>query len=322
MPSQSTDVIRSLAYLTPTPSLTASRRLALFLLISDLLGIFLFLILTYFVRIGQPLNLFNPALSGTAILILTGFYIADAYRPDLRVAQLWAPARVLISCLLVGVVLAALSYLFRAAALTPLLWRSVLLPGLGLFTLWAVLLRLLASAWAHTRAKQSACLLLGSDDSALQFERDFMAWNPLGKLVVLADTAHSSTALGDRFQNLAGSLHDLPLATSRTWSGVVVTPQVELSTQQVQHLMQLRLKGTSVYKLPDFYEMLWQKLPPILLQDTWFAFGGGFHLVANRINLKIKRLVDILIATFLLIILLPIMLLTVLAVKLETLLDL
>jgi exopolysaccharide biosynthesis polyprenyl glycosylphosphotransferase len=82
--------------------------------------------------------------------------------------------------------------------------------------------------------------------------------------------------------------------------------------------MQLRLQGIPVYQLPDFYEMLWQKLPPALLQDTWFTFGGGFGLFANRTSLKIKRFVDIVAASVLLVILSPLMLLAVIAIMLES----
>lgn len=274
--------------------------------------------LIHFVRLGQLMNGFSLTLFSTAIVVLLGFYIADAYRPDLRISGLWAPARTLISCILITITLATLSYLFRATTLTPLLWRSVLLPGLGLFTLWAVLLRLAASVWARSHAKQSCCLLLGTDANILQFEQDFITWNPLGKLVILADTPHLPNVLAEQPKSLVGNLSDLSTWSSRNWSGVVVTPQLKLSDQHVQYLMQLRFQGTPIYNLPDFYEMLWQKLPPVLLRDTWFAFRGGFQLVANRASLKVKRLIDLLITSVLLIVLLPIMLLVALAIRVES----
>lgn len=301
----------------PVPSLTITRRLAVLLLIGDVSGIVLFLILTYCLRIGQPLDLLSPALSGSVILVLLGFYLMDAYRPDLQVAGMSAPARTGVSCIFVAIALATLSYLLRATALTPLLWRSVLLPGLGLFTIWAVLLRLFAAAWARDRAKQSSCLLLGWNANMLRFEQDFKKWNPLGKLVVLADMA-ASDRLANQAKAMMGSLNELPLWAVQTWSGVVVAPQLELSDQQVEALMKLRLQGTPIYKLPNFYEVLWQKLPPVLLQDTWFAFGGGFHIFANRTSLKIKRLIDLITASLLLVVLSPLMLLTAIAIKLES----
>lgn len=139
----------------PVSSLIPTRRLAVFLFVCDLLGIISSLDLVHFVRIGQQLNVFSLDLSSTVIFVLLGLYIADAYRPNLQVRGLWAPARTAIGCLLVGVALATFCYLFRATTLPPLLWRSVLLPALGLFTLWAVLLRLLASAWVRSHPSKA-----------------------------------------------------------------------------------------------------------------------------------------------------------------------
>lgn len=298
--------------------INTTRQLAIFLLISDLCSIILLWVLTYFLRIGRTPDLLSPALSGTVILVLLVFYIVDAYRPDLQVAGLGAPTRTLVGCIFAGVALSALSYLYRATALTPLLWRSVFLPGLGFFTLWAVLVRVIVGTWARSHAKQSVCLLLGSDANTQRFEQDFKKWNPFGKLVVLADADPAIGGSAPHAHSVAGSLSDLTAWATQPWSGVIVAPQIELSDQQVQSLMQLRLKGIPVYQLPNFYERLWQKLPPALLQDIWFTFGDGFELFADRITLKIKRLVDIVTASLLLASLSPLMLLAGIAVKLES----
>lgn len=303
----------------PVQSLNSARPIAVLLLVSDLVGLGFFLVLNYLLRSEEaPDAAFSLALVGTMTLILLGLYITDAYRPDLRVAGMGAPVRTFISCVFIGTVLAALSYLLQATALTPFLWRSILLPGLGLFTLWAVLLRAVAGAWVRSHAKQSSCLLLGSDASILKFEQDFRRWNPFGNLVVLADPDSDTYPISSRSLQVVGSLEDLPDWSTRSWSGVVVAPQLNLSNQQLQSLMQLRLKGTPVYNLPNFYEMLWQKLPPALLKDTWFTFGGGFQLFTNRTSLKTKRVIDLIISSLLLAILSPLMLLTAVAIKLES----
>ena len=303
----------------PVQSLNSARLIAVVLLVSDLLGLGFFFVLNYLLRSDEaPDAAFSLALIGTISLILLGLYITDAYRPDLRVAGMGSPMRTLISCIVIGIVLATFSYLLQATALTPFLWRSILLPGLGLFTLWAVLLRVVAGAWVRSHAKQSSCLLLGSDASIVQFEQDFRRWNPFGNLVVLSDPDSETPPISSRSLQAAGSLEDLSYWSERSWSGVVVAPQLNLSNHQLQSLMQLRLKGTPVYNLPNFYEMLWQKLPPALLRDTWFTFSGGFQLFTNRASLKIKRVIDLVVSSVLLAILLPLMLLTAVAIKLES----
>jgi exopolysaccharide biosynthesis polyprenyl glycosylphosphotransferase len=181
-----------------------------------------------------------------------------------------------------------------------------------------VVLRYFASTWVKTNAKQSSCLFLGAGTTEAQFVEDFLNWNSLAKLVVLSNAPTPTTESLGQLKHLGGQLSDLSSWSTYPWSGVIVAPHLELSESTIQHLMQIRLKGIPVYKLPDFYEMLWQKLPSALLQDTWFAFGGGFYLVNNRINLKLKRLIDLSTASLLLLVLSPIMLITAFLIRLES----
>ena len=51
------------AYSALVPSLRPTRRLAIFLLVCDLLGIISSLNIVHFVRIGQPLNVFSLEMS-------------------------------------------------------------------------------------------------------------------------------------------------------------------------------------------------------------------------------------------------------------------
>lgn len=310
--------VKSLNYSPAAPSLLTLRRLAVALLFSDILGLVLCFNLAYFFQFGYFHGLFSVTMLSIVSLTLTIFYIGDAYRPDLQVAGLWAPARTLISCLVVTIVLAVLSYLFQAPTLTQLTWRSVLLPGLGTFTVFALLLRFLATGVARDRAKQSACLLLGADDATLRFEEDFAIWNPQGKLVILTDTHQAPRELTAQSKSLVGSLSDFPSWSSKSWSGVIVAPHVKLTIQETQQLMQLRFKGVPVYQLPDFYETFWKKLPSNFLQDGWLAFGSGFDLVDSRVGFKLKRIVDVLVAALLFAFLSPILIITALAIKLES----
>ena len=305
-------------YNVSVSSIANKRHIAIALLLGDLTGGVLLLEGLHFIFFDNLITLISPALLGTITTIVLVFYITDVYRPDLRSAGLGAPARTLISCLLIGFTLAALSYLFDGKALTALAWRRILLPWLGLFMTWAVVLRILASKLAESKAKQSSYLCLGVGSIAQQFEQDFLQLNPLTKLVVLRNDSDLASDPTSGLKRLTGRLSDLSIWSSDPWSGVVVAPQVELSDAIVQQLMCLRLKGTPIYKLPDFYEILWQKLPSALLQDTWFAFGDGFRLVTNRTNLKLKRLIDLSTASLLLLLLAPIMMVTALAIQLES----
>ncbi|MEB3180067.1 MAG: sugar transferase [Nostocaceae cyanobacterium] len=118
--------------------------------------------------------------------------------------------------------------------------------------------------------------------------------------------------------NYLGTLSDLPSLTSQAWSGIIVATQSELADEQVRNIMPLRLRGIPIYRLPEAYETLWFKLPSSLLEDTWFAFSGGFNLVPGGFNFKLKRIIDATLAAVLLLVLSPLMLLTAIAIKLDS----
>mgnify|MGYP002777000809 CR=1 FL=1 len=294
------------------------RRLAIFLLLGDLLGLLFCLNLAYLLKFGQIYGFFSTTLLMITVLTIVVLYIGDAYRPDLQVAGFGAPARTLISCGVVGLAIAVLGYLFQAPSLTQLLWRGVLLPGLGIFSSWAVLLRLLATKLARSHAKQSSCLLLGTDNGTLGFEQEFTMWNPQGRLVILADAPTIPPDLAEHSESLSGSIKDLSFWSSHPWSGVIVTPHLKLTNQETQRLMQFRFRGIPVYHILNFYETYWGKIPSNFLKDNWLAIENGFGLVSNRINFKLKRLSDFLIAAFLLLLLSPILVITALAIKLDS----
>jgi lipopolysaccharide/colanic/teichoic acid biosynthesis glycosyltransferase len=118
--------------------------------------------------------------------------------------------------------------------------------------------------------------------------------------------------------NYLGTLDDLPSLISQPWSGIIVATQTDLSDEQVRKLMPIRLRGTPIYRLPEAYETLWYKLPSSLLQDTWFAFSAGFNLVPGGFNFKMKRIMDATLAALMLVLLSPLMLLTAIAIKLDS----
>mgnify|MGYP002779366970 CR=1 FL=1 len=301
-----------------TKSLWNLRSIPVMLLIGDILGFIVCLKLAVWLRFGEPVDWFNPTVYGLVLFTLAGFYLADTYKPDTQIAGLRAPARILVCNVIVGIVSAALIYLSGGLRENPLLWRSVLLPSLALFTPWAILLRMIAASWMRAHVKQSRWLVIGTNNNTNTFVEDFLAKTPLGRMVVLSEDLKNCPDFIQSSVNCVGCISELPSWISQPWSGVLVGNKLELSDDQVRQLMQMRLKGVPVYKFPDFYESLWYKLPSSFLQDNWFAYSSGFNLIQGRIDSKIKRVFDIIAATILLVFLSPIMLLVAIAIKLDS----
>ncbi|MUG98983.1 exopolysaccharide biosynthesis polyprenyl glycosylphosphotransferase [Scytonema sp. UIC 10036] len=301
---------------TRLPSVIRSLPILLFL--GDIFGLFICVEIALWLRLGEPLNKFDPFVWGFVLLVLVELYLVDAYHPDRQIAGLRTPARILIGSIGISIFASALIYLFGAWGNYTVAGRGILLPSLTIFTIWAIISRIYARKWMRLQAQQSRWLMLGAGESGITFAQHLLELNPLGRLFVLTQTDQDTTDLAQKNLNCVGNITDLSTWISQSWSAVIVANQIELSEIQLQQLMQIRLRGIPVYKLPDFYESLWYKLPSSLLQDQWLAFSAGFHLMPGYFNIKLKRFADVLIAGLLLVLLSPLMLVTALAIKLDS----
>ncbi|BAZ41633.1 sugar transferase [Calothrix sp. NIES-4101] len=294
------------------------RNLPVLFFLGDICGLFICLAIAFWLRSHQALNWLDPLPYGFVGIVLAGFYLADAYNPDRQIAGLRTPARIIVCNLAIAFLISALIYLSGISQENPVSWRSVLLPSLGMFTIWAVVLRLVAVKWVRSQSQKSRWLVLGAGDNAIKFLHKLLVLNPLGKLTVLAETNQETIDLPDTNLSYLGNLSDLPAWSQESWSAIIVATQVEFSETQAQQLMQIRLRGIPIYRLPDAYETFWFKLPSSLLQDKWLAFSEGFNLIPGDFSMKLKRVIDIILILFLLALVAPLLLLVALLIRLDS----
>ncbi len=83
-------------------------------------------------------------------------------------------------------------------------------------------------------------------------------------------------------------------------------------------LTNLRFEGVRIYTIPDFHMRLCEELPLEMLTHDWLSFAGGFDLLESRVFRRIKRLTDLFLAGAGLILALPLMLLTAVAIKIDS----
>lgn len=292
------------------------------LLLTDIISLICCLKFSFWLRFNQLVDWLNPIPYGFILLVLAALYLGDAYKPDKQIAGLRAPARIILSNIFTALVSAALIYILGAWRGNPLLWRSVLLPTLTIFTISTIATRIWTAKLIRQHAQQTRWLILGVNKHTIGFAQKFQAKNPLGRLVVLADQSDnldwSESVDSPTREYTVGTISDLPTFSSYSWTGVLLGSQIELSDSLVQQLMSMRLQGISVYRLPDIYENLWYKLPSSLLQDSWFTFSTGFNLMSGGFNARVKRVFDLIASALIMLILSPLMLLVAFAIKLDS----
>lgn len=291
------------------------------ILTSDVIGLLICFNIAFLVRV-ERLMFWNSLLSYLIIsLCLLGLYIGDTYRLDKYTLNLFdrlTPARVLLCLALTFGFTSSFIYLTGLWGKQPITGRGILLLGTIFFAIWAVSSRLLAARWLCQKLKQCRWLVVASSPEILEIEREYRVFNPRAEFVFWSEEVPSSS-LAPENPSLYGGLDKLDFLSQQTWSGVLIErTNKTLSDSAIAKLMAMRLQGTIIYEISAFYEQFWGKVPPLVLEKDWFTFSSGFSLLHNRIDAKIKRILDLAIAACLLILLLPIMLAIAVAIKLDS----
>ena len=82
--------------------------------------------------------------------------------------------------------------------------------------------------------------------------------------------------------------------------------------------MRARMHGLRIYDLTDFYERFLFKLPILSLRDRWLILAHGFDLLHHRVDLRAKRVIDVILSFVLILLLSPLMLITACAIKFDS----
>jgi exopolysaccharide biosynthesis polyprenyl glycosylphosphotransferase len=86
----------------------------------------------------------------------------------------------------------------------------------------------------------------------------------------------------------------------------------------IQNILKARVQGLTIIEMPNVYEALTARIPVKHIHDSWLLFAQGFYLLSKDILQKLKRLIDISVSFFLLIMLLPIAILTAILIPLDS----
>jgi len=164
---------------------------------------------------------------------------------------------------------------------------------------------------------QKWLVLLDSNEYDLKCFKILLNHLPFKKVVILSRSSQLiSEIVEDEFQIVNGGDFDsLSYLDKQVWTGVILGTKITLSNSETLSLIKLRLKCIPIYHMCDMWEVLCLKLPPSLLDANWFIANSKFQ---DTNSLVIKRLIDILISTLLLILLSPLMLLVGIAIRLDS----
>ncbi len=254
------------------------------------------------------------ALAIVVMMHSSGLYTIDAL-VDARQAFLRG-ALILTLLLLVATATSAEFGAYRLVHV-PYRWRWVLLvPSLWLGCV--LITRTIFSRVSRTGMLRRRVLILGQGPRAVQLrelakERFGAYFLPVAQVGVhekVQLTTVGSVQLKERVE----SLDLLGLARDVNASEIVIATD-DRRGLPVHQLLQCKLSGIRVTDYIDFYERESGRVDLIALRPSWFIFSDGFRMGAMVEG--IKRSFDVAVALFTLVLVLPILMITAVAIKCE-----
>jgi sugar transferase (PEP-CTERM system associated) len=288
------------------------RRLLLFAFEGALIAILV--IMAAVVRLGTHGGLTYPHIAKKALLValvLQGAsYYAGMY--DLRAVQ--SPravfTRVLQALMLGSIILWVTFYVFRTLEVG----RGIFLTALALTATILPTWRLLYNSVASNAGFMQRTLILGNGDLAKEIAQLIDDGREGLELVGMLARDRSSVSVEDRVIGMYSELYE-----------VVVRQEIELvlvaypdrrGTLPVEQLLECKFRGVEVEEGVNFYERTTGKIFVRELKPSHLIFAEGFS--ARGTTRRLKRLLDVVVAGIGIVLAAPLMILTALAVKLES----
>lgn len=290
-------------------------RIAFILLVCDIFSFLLLFILSSLLVTHELSVSFSLQMGSAFMTTFLIFYILDLYNLDTRVFGLWAPARTILAVAVAGIVLVSLLYFLPVTQKPGMAQEMAAVLSLFLFAVFAVSVRFYLGKWARVRTENMRWLVLSDADCIDSFQKDCQK-NKIGEsLFCLINDADFNS----KDPSHAGTWTDIDKHLAGKWSGIVLATRVNLPNALIEKLMRVRFShGIQIFDLNDFYERFWLKLPVFHLKTGWFAMSHGFDLIHNPVGLRMKRILDLAFAFIFLVVSIPLLMVIVVAVFLES----
>ena len=253
-------------------------------------------------------------------LIIAGVAQICLYYGDMYDMRILADRREMV--IRMAQALAATSFILAALYF----WFPALVIGRGVFVWAAVLVIGLVTGWRmafewlsrHVRPRERL-LLVGTGAAAVALAREIYDRRHELGVEIVGFIDPDSTRLGVPLFNPAviGTVEDIPsIVRARNVDRVVVSLAEARGTLPMEKLLEMKLDGVTFDHLASVYEDYTGKIAVENLRPSWFIFSDGFK--KSRVLSASKRMLDLIVAGIGLLLALPLMLATAIAIKLSS----
>jgi len=218
--------------------------------------------------------------------------------------------------LIVSHLVGFVAFVFIAYLLPTLfLGRGLMISSVALSLLFIVLSRRIFESLSRTNQLRRRVLVYGAGENALTIERAAPQLEKMGVSIdgyVAVDGAFPRTG-GKTLLNLPSPLKEY--VRQQQISQIVIALDDRRGSLPIDELVECKLAGVEIVDLPSFFEVTATKVRLDLIPPSWLIFAPGFE--RGAVTDVLKRAIDLLASLLLLMVSWPLMLLTMIAIKLE-----
>ncbi|NKB75744.1 MAG: exopolysaccharide biosynthesis polyprenyl glycosylphosphotransferase [Gammaproteobacteria bacterium] len=225
---------------------------------------------------------------GVIILIsLLSVYLFSGYVIRRQLSFIHIPGNMSIAILFSGVVITAIGYVTQLIQTDIYFWRTQFIFSMLTFGCWLVISRVFLRILIQKVTTEPIWGVIGDKENGEIIAKDFKVIYGEGQFRRFDDLNHVDSA---------------------ALRGVIILPDM-IDDAIAHELIAIRLGGTRVFNVAEFYERFLYKVPLQFLRKVWFATSAEFGLIHHDIVLRAKRVVDIILSVMLLSTLFPMMIL-------------
>ena len=274
-------------------------------------------VLTYFVisqasggyNLITPVALFLPL--GVLVLSLA---LVGGYSVRMDFASLRYASEHLIACAAASILAALLLYVGASFGPNPTSSRAIFATSFLIFAILSLVYRRLFWFRTSTFRAQGKFLVIADDELGPIFYRDYQASGQsqgvryVAAFKELRDKTIAGEGTPAPVVEVAHLLPHLNQESAVGYEAIVLAVDIQrLDPEIARQLSIIHFDELPVYTMQSFYENYWMKIPLHILGPAW-PIDMEFILVQHSVYSSLKRLVDFVLALFLLLLAGPIML--------------
>ncbi|MFC2165109.1 sugar transferase [Acidobacteriota bacterium] len=291
-------------------------RRKIFLLLGDALIVCLSFYLAVMVRIKTLVGLEfleNRVVSFLFLLLayLVSFYIFGLYDIQLNFRSRRSLYLILASLIMTSFSAVIFFYFFPFQ-----LKRGIFFISLILITLLVYVWRLFYSFLFRVAVPIRRVLIVGTGEPAQEIHERLKSYQDYLTVGFITDDPETSVCEDMRILGDSRSIEEI--AKTEEINEIIITVDPAENSRLSRGLVNCKVMGISMYDMARFYEYLENKLPLPFVEDHWILYGPGFSRVGSRVYMRLKRIMDLILSSFLLICFLPLGLVIALLIKLSS----